>query len=195
MPELSLTVQNLSLINLQTKPNSTKHTPFTTHSKCLVAVSPYGAFTFVSDLWSRNVSDKFVTENSRILDLIEEGDNIMADRGFRIQDLLLKCCASLVAQPFTKQWNTGKGKNKRLNVKEIQKTRLIARLRIHVERAMQAYQQGTKFLIAIKQKSGHINMSISKTLFNSTSDPTYTMSLHDASNAPPYNLPHKRSGP
>ena len=105
--------------------------------KCLVAVSPYGAFTFVSDLWSGNVSDKFVTENSGLLDLIEEGDQIMADRGFRIEDLLLKCGASLVAPPFTRQWNTGKGKNKRLNVKEIQKTRLIARLRIHVERAIQ----------------------------------------------------------
>ena len=39
---------------------------------------------------SRNVSDKFVTENSGILDLIGEGDHIMADRGFRIEDLLLK---------------------------------------------------------------------------------------------------------
>ena len=62
--------------------------------KCLVAVSLYGAFTFVSDLWSGHISDKFVTENSRILDLIEEGDQIMADRGFRIEDLLLKCRAS-----------------------------------------------------------------------------------------------------
>ena len=44
-----------------------------------MAVSPYGAFTFVSDLWSGNVSDKFVTENSGLLDLIEEGDQIMPD--------------------------------------------------------------------------------------------------------------------
>ena len=77
----------------------------------------------------------------------------------------MKWGASLVAPPFTRQWNTGKDKNKRLNVKEIQKTRLIARLRIHVERAIEAYQQGTKFPIAIKQKSGHINMSIFKTSY------------------------------
>ena len=32
-------------------------------------------------------------------------------------------------------------------------------------------------------------------LFNSNSEPTYTMPLHDACNAPPYNLPNKRSGP
>ena len=143
-----------------------------------------------------NVSDKFVAENSGILDLIEEGDNIMADRGFRIEDLLLKCGASLVAQPFTRQWNTGKGKNKRLNVQEIQKTRLIARLRIPVERAMQAYQQGTKFLIAIKQTSGHINRSISKTYCLTPPltqlTPCHFMTLAKLS---PYNLSHKRSGP
>ena len=77
----------------------------------------------------------------------------------------MKWGASLVAPPFIRQWNTGKGKNKRLSLKEIQKTRLIARLRIHVERAIEAYQQGTKFPIAIKQKSGHINMSIFKTSY------------------------------
>ena len=47
--------------------------------KCLVAVSLYGAFTFVSDLWSGNVSDKCVTEKCGILHLIEEGDQIMPD--------------------------------------------------------------------------------------------------------------------
>ena len=64
-----------------------------------------------------------MTENYRI---IKEDDQIMPDRGFRIEDLLLKWGASLVAPPFTRHWNSGKGKNKRLNVKEIQKTRLIA---------------------------------------------------------------------
>ena len=55
------------------------YSSYKSHNKWLVAVSPYGAFTFVSDLWTGNVSDKFVTENSGILDLIEEGDQIMPD--------------------------------------------------------------------------------------------------------------------
>ena len=44
----------------------------------------------------------------------------------------------------------------------------------------------SKFPIAIKPKSGHINTSISfqDILFNSTSEQTYTMSLHDSGNAP-----------
>lgn len=55
--------------------------------KCLVAVNPNCAFTFISDLWSGNVSDKFITEKSGFLDLVESGDHIMADRGFRIEEL------------------------------------------------------------------------------------------------------------
>ena len=43
--------------------------------------------------------------------------------------------ASLVAPPFTRKWSNSKGK--RLNVSEIRKTKTIAWLRIHVERAIQ----------------------------------------------------------
>ena len=81
-PHTRVIIDCTEFVNLQTKPNSTRHTPITRVTntfKCFVAVSLYGAFTFVSDLWSRIVSDKFVTENSGILDLIEEGDQIMPD--------------------------------------------------------------------------------------------------------------------
>nr|XP_054767216.1 uncharacterized protein LOC129274430 isoform X2 [Lytechinus pictus] len=103
--------------------------------KCLVGINPNGAFTFVSDFWGGNVSDKFLTQNSGLLEKLEEGDQVMADRGFHIEDLLLYVGSTLVAPPFTRKWTSGKGK--RLNVEEINRTRLIARLRIHVERAIQ----------------------------------------------------------
>lgn len=103
--------------------------------KCLVGVNPNGAFTFVSDFWGGNVSDKFLTQNSGLLEKLDEGDQVMADRGFHIEDLLLHVGSTLVAPPFTRKWTTGKGK--RLNVEEINRTKLIARLRIHVERAIQ----------------------------------------------------------
>ena len=106
--------------------------------KCFIAVTPNGAFCFISDLWSGNVSDKYITEHSGFVELLEGGDEIMADRGFRIEDLLLMRGATLVAPPFTRSYNGKKGKGKRLNVKEIRKTQVIARLRIHVERAIQA---------------------------------------------------------
>ena len=103
--------------------------------KALLGITPSGAFNFVSDLWSGNISDKFITEKSGLLDKIEEGDEIMADRGFRIEDLLLTKKAKLIAPPFTRK--SGNSKGKRLTAAEIRRTREIARVRIHVERAIQ----------------------------------------------------------
>lgn len=56
--------------------------------KCLVSITPPGAFNYISDLWSGNVSDRYITENSSFLDNIEPFDEVMADRGFNIGDLL-----------------------------------------------------------------------------------------------------------
>ena len=52
----------------------------------LVGISPSGAITFVSDLYSGAIFDKRLTQMSGILDLLERGDSVMADRGFDIQD-------------------------------------------------------------------------------------------------------------
>ncbi|XP_077862179.1 uncharacterized protein LOC144343540 [Saccoglossus kowalevskii] len=103
--------------------------------KCLVGINPNGAFTFVSSLWGGNVSDRYLTEHCGLLDKLNEGDAVMADRGFHIEDSLLEKGAKLVAPPFTRKTTGGVGK--RLNVNEIKTTRDIARFRIHVERAIQ----------------------------------------------------------
>ena len=58
----------------------------------------------------------------------------MADRGFLIRDLLLERHAKLIIPPFTQKCATGKGK--RLSANDVIKTRNIARLRMHVERAI-----------------------------------------------------------
>lgn len=59
----------------------------------------------------------------------------MTDRGFLIRDLLLERRAKLVIPPFTKKCNWGKGK--RLLQNDNVNTKCIARLRIHVERAIE----------------------------------------------------------
>ena len=102
--------------------------------KFLVSILPNGCINFVSPAWSGNVSDKFITANCGFLDNIQAGDVVMADRGFTIQDLLLQKSAFLIIPPFTRKCNWGKGK--RLNQSEIVKTRAIAHVRIHVERAI-----------------------------------------------------------
>lgn len=56
--------------------------------KCLVSITPSDAFNYISDWWSGNVSYRYVTENSSFLDNIVRFDEVMADRGFNIGDLL-----------------------------------------------------------------------------------------------------------
>lgn len=90
---------------------------------------------FLSNLWGGNTSDRYITKFSGFLDFVKPGHEIMADRGFLIRDLLLEKRAKLIIPPFTKKCNWGKGK--RLLQSDIIKTRSIARLRIHVERAIE----------------------------------------------------------
>ena len=56
--------------------------------KALIAISPSGAISFVSDLFGGNISDKELTSRCGLLDLLEDGDSVMADKGSNIADLL-----------------------------------------------------------------------------------------------------------
>ena len=70
--------------------------------KLFVGITPSGAFSFLSKLWSGSTSDWRITQESRLLDLLEEGDHDMADRGFTVRDLLTKKGVKLNIPPFTK---------------------------------------------------------------------------------------------
>jgi hypothetical protein len=102
--------------------------------KALVGITPNGSFSFVSDFWSGNTSDRKITEASGLINKLEKGDHVMADRGFQIQDLVLKKRAYLNMPPFTRKCLKGKGKM--LTKGDIRETKKIAALRIHVERAI-----------------------------------------------------------
>ena len=54
--------------------------------KCLVGISPGGAITFVSKLFPGSITDRQLTQKRGLYDILEQGDAIMADRGFDIQD-------------------------------------------------------------------------------------------------------------
>lgn len=100
--------------------------------KGLVAIAPNGSFMFVSQLYTGSISDRQLFQDSGILDLLEDmprGKSLMADRGFEVQDLLVKQGLLLNIPPF-------KGSKKSLTVHDVKKTQRIARLRIHVERAI-----------------------------------------------------------
>uniref|UniRef100_A0A671M1R8 THAP-type domain-containing protein n=1 Tax=Sinocyclocheilus anshuiensis TaxID=1608454 RepID=A0A671M1R8_9TELE len=76
------------------------HYKGTTTLKSLVGISPDGSMTFVSSLYTGSISDKEITKSSVILNLLEEGDAVMADKGFLIKDLLDEIHATVVIPPF-----------------------------------------------------------------------------------------------
>ena len=98
--------------------------------KALVGISPDRVVTFVSSLFPGSISDKSLTRKSGVLDLSEEGDSVMADRGFEIEEDLVLIGARLNITPFLR------GKSQ-LTENELVVTRRIASLRIHVESAME----------------------------------------------------------
>ncbi|CAN8028820.1 unnamed protein product [Ixodes persulcatus] len=104
--------------------------------KVLITVSPSGAVTFILGAWGGRVSDKELTLKSGFLNLVNEGDVYLVDRGFRCQEMfaakgarLLQCMDCTVIPAFTK------GKN-RLSGGEVTLSRKLSRARIHVERAI-----------------------------------------------------------
>ncbi|RUM31001.1 MAG: hypothetical protein DSY42_03545 [Aquifex sp.] len=102
--------------------------------KVMIGITPRGLITFISQPYGGNTSDRHIAEKE-ILHKIEPGDAVMVDRGFNIGDLLVQRGAKLHMPPFTRKREDGKGRA--LNQSEILKTREIAALRIHVERAIE----------------------------------------------------------
>ena len=96
--------------------------------KVLVGTSPSGTFTFLSKLYTGSISDRKTIELSGFVDKLELGDDVMADRGFIIRDLVTLQRATLNIPPFAM--------GKQLSSQAVTKTRRIASARIHVERAI-----------------------------------------------------------
>ena len=68
--------------------------------KGLIGICPFGGVIFVSSLWAGSISDIELTNKCGLLDLLEEGDNVMADKGFKIGDLLSERGITLNIPPF-----------------------------------------------------------------------------------------------
>ena len=97
--------------------------------KALVGISPTEAVTFISELYAGSVSDQALTKECGLLDHVEPGDTVMADKGFDIAYEVLVRGAKLNIPPFVKN-------HQQLSKKNVIVTRKIASLRIHVERAI-----------------------------------------------------------
>ena len=97
--------------------------------KVLVGIAPSGYITFISDCYGGRASDKHIVSDSGFLDLLERDDHVMADRGFQIREELLVRYCYLIVPP-------GARAKSQFTEEEVKKTKEVANLRIHVERAI-----------------------------------------------------------
>lgn len=98
-------------------------------AKGLIGITPNGFVSFVSNLAPGWLSDKEITKHSGLYKLLEQGDSVMADRGFLIEDDLRELGVKLNRPPMLNG-------RRQLTVAEETRTRQIANLRIHVERVI-----------------------------------------------------------
>ncbi|XDV25477.1 hypothetical protein PO909_029393 [Leuciscus waleckii] len=97
--------------------------------KYLVAIAPCGLVMFISPAYGGRCSDKFITQESGFLEYLRPGEEVMADRGFTIRDLLFERRVNLVLPAFTH-------KGGQMSDEDVTATRRIANVRIHVERVI-----------------------------------------------------------
>ena len=96
-----------------------------------------GVISFLSKAWIGQVSDKYLTEHSDFLKHILSGDVALVDRGFDIAYSIGLYCGELIIPAFTK----GKAQ---LSSLDVETTRRIAPVRIHVERVIELLRINTR---------------------------------------------------
>ena len=87
--------------------------------KYLIGMSPQGAINFASKGYGGRISDVQIVKESGLLDLIESGDVVMADRGFLIEEEITSRNAEFVCTAF-------KGRREQLGRAETEQSRIIA---------------------------------------------------------------------
>ena len=111
--------------------NSELFSSYTNHTtlKELVGITPVGEFSFISHLYTRLISHREIVLKSGFLEQqFDNGDTVMANKGFTIEDLLPPG-VGLNIIPFL-------GSQGQMSAEDVVKTQSIASLRIHVGRAI-----------------------------------------------------------
>ena len=110
-------------------------------AKYLISITPQGIISFISNGWGGRASDKHVVEHSAYLNNLLPGDVVLADRGFDVADSVAMLGATLDIPAFTRGC-------KQLPPSDVEATRKLANVRIHVERIIGAVRQRFQILSA-----------------------------------------------
>ena len=110
-------------------------------AKYLISITPQGIISYISNGWGGRVSDKNIVENSGYLLHLLPGDVVLADRGFDVADSLALQGATLDIPAFTR------GRDQ-LSPDDVEATRKLANVRIHVEQIIGAVRQQYQILSA-----------------------------------------------
>ena len=97
--------------------------------KFLVAITPNGLISYISPCYGGRATDQFIVRDSGFLRFLEPHDQILADRGFKIQNDLIQYQATIAIPPSTRN-------NNALTPQSVKKTCTIANVRIYVEQAI-----------------------------------------------------------
>lgn len=97
--------------------------------KFLIGITPQGVISYISPGYGGRASDKYITGDCGILDNLLPGDVVLADRGFDISEDVALMFAEVKIPAFTR------GKTQ-LSPFDVEQTRKIAHVRIHVERVI-----------------------------------------------------------
>ncbi|XP_068593887.1 uncharacterized protein ftr97 [Cebidichthys violaceus] len=103
--------------------------------KGMMGVSPNGAVTFVSSLYSGSVSDKELFRQSGIVPLLDKDMAVMVDKGFGIDTLV----------PFKVYRLPFQSKTSQLSQDHVPVTRDIVRLKMHVEKTTKSVKGNKLF--------------------------------------------------
>jgi hypothetical protein len=104
-------------------------------AKYLISCTPNGLVNYISPGFAGRTSDVTIVENCDFLDGLEQGTFILADRGFKhIEQILNKKGIKLLRPPSVKA-------GLKLTKAEVRQTKVIASLRIHIERVIRRIRE------------------------------------------------------
>ena len=100
-------------------------------AKVFISCGPLGHINFISRAWGGKVSDVHLVRNSGFISMNYHlpGDQILADRGFRLQDDFAQISTELIMPSFTKG-------HKQLPADSVENSRTMSSVRIHIERVI-----------------------------------------------------------